>query len=182
MRIEMKTSLMPMVYGFAIPVVGALFISIVARAPRAGSATELTAIEATSAAIAELTIDSGEGLDAKYLSSAAAGAAERQAWRLRNESAVEDVNPFIYPPTVKTVDSSNVESKVENPAPAPVAVPVFRLSAVMGGRQPVAVINGNLYKVGQSLSGGWKVKTIHSDGRSVVVSGPDGAEKVLTAE
>ncbi len=80
----MKSEFMPTIYGFAIPVMVALFVSILARAPRTVESTDLTSIESTSATLTEMLDDSAEGLDLSYLSSDAGHAAERQRPRPRH--------------------------------------------------------------------------------------------------
>lgn len=73
-------------------------------------------------------------------------------------------------------------------APTPVYIPAatggfvreFNLSSIVGGRTAVAVIDGQLRKVGDDLGGGWSVQSIDSTTKDVVIAGPDNATKTLT--
>ena len=52
--------------------------------------------------------------------------------------------------------------------PTGAAAPTFVLGGVMNGRPSVAVIDGNVYRPGDSLGGGWSIESI--DARRLVVT------------
>jgi len=79
-------------------------------------------------------------------------------------------NPMHYPEATTEPEKADVN-----------APPGIELSAVMGGRQPVAVIDGRLQRVGDEVAAGWTIHSIDALARTVIITGP-GGESITIAQ
>lgn len=101
-------------------------------------------------------------------------------------SALMDTTPLYYPPRVVEV--------VEAPAPEPVAAPVeapkpkviepptASVSSIIrtADGKGIAVINGKLHRVGDSIAGGWKIIAIDPKARIVTLDHAETQPVTLT--
>lgn len=174
----------PLAFGFAIPVMAALFISLLARVPRAGQSEETALFISTVASAPISTGRPATELEGDYLTSPAAQSASRRAEDLRagrDGAANEGGNPFLYP-EVRTPPPRVTMVQTNEPITVTNEIPTLELTAIIGGRRKIAVINGNLLQEGQQVVAGWTITMINSAERTVVVVGPGGTEILLSSK
>jgi hypothetical protein len=91
-------------------------------------------------------------------------------------------NPFFYQPRHETDPVVEASRDDDIGLEADVEIPRMQLTGIMGGRRVIAIINGDLFQVGQTIEPGWKVLTIDPVGHTVVVEGPNGVQVTLRSE
>lgn len=94
---------------------------------------------------------------------------------LRKAPAAALTSPF-YQPIVREEPPEQKTAPVE---PSPSA-PTFVLSGIMNSRPPIAVIDGDVHRVGDDLGDGWRVESIDARALAVVLRHQDGREHRLT--
>ncbi len=87
-------------------------------------------------------------------------------------------SPFYQPPA--EAHASSAESP-RAAAPPPPPIPSFVLSGVMNARPPIAVIDGEVRRVGEALGKGWSVLEIDARRLCVTIRHEDGRTHELSA-
>ena len=101
-------------------------------------------------------------------------ARERIAQIRRSEDAATIQNPFFYH------SGEEVEFELEDSdEPIDTSMPTMELSGLMGGQTPLAIINGQMRRVGDTIENGWVLVKIEPVARCVIVRGPDGREVTI---
>lgn len=59
--------------------------------------------------------------------------------------------------------------------PAHPKAPTVVLTAIVTGRNPLAVINGGIFKVGDEIAPGWRIQRIDANNLTVTLTGPQDA-------
>lgn len=77
-------------------------------------------------------------------------------------------SPFILPEVPRPSAGATIPP-VHQPVASPQPRAEFRLSAIIGGRETVAVINGKVRRVGEEPAPGWKVESIDANGGKVTL-------------
>lgn len=75
-------------------------------------------------------------------------------------------NPFYYP-TVRDEDGQATVTTVVDPEGH---YPEVQLGAVMKGRRPLALIDGNVLQVGDEVKPGWTIHEIDTTGQTIVIT------------
>lgn len=165
--------------GLLTPVVLAAMIMVFVRSGKPSSAAQIE----ESSFIPKMfnSIDPIDAFEYEY-DSDQLNSSQRRIAQLRQSGIGNLVNPFYYRPN-QTEMAQDVESEPsESEKESVIEIPRMRLTGIMRGRQMMAIINGNLYQVGQAVEDGWKITKIDAEEHTVVVEGPDGTEITLDSE
>ncbi len=110
----------------------------------------------------------------------AARAEWAEAWRegMRLRSASEGTADPFYRSTAERNLPEREHEVLEEPAPAPEQF-AHSLDGMMGGEEPVAIIDGKVRRLGDEIGDGWVITAIDLDARTVTVREHDGSEQVL---
>lgn len=168
----------PYLLGVGLPIVVALIISIVVRTSGSIGSDENASVTvvAESTNVADLQFPSSDEL--AFLRSPQAVLARNHAADLRSAWRDPLSNPFFYR-TPETAIPLEVLPVIETPLPREI---MMRLSGVMRGRTPMALINGKIYRPGETIAEGWILESIDTDKRSVVVLSPSGEKRTLFSD
>ncbi len=106
-------------------------------------------------------------------------AAWRRADELRAVFASGQPSPF-YRPQVRNEASPDEPARIVRPVPA--SIPPFVLSGVMNARPPIAVIDGEVRRAGDSIGEGWRVAEIDARRLTVTIRHEDGRTHQISAQ
>ncbi len=140
----------------------------------------LSPVDATllDAVIAETTLDMDETKDKKNVVveiNDAMRIADVHVAQLKRDQS-NALNPFYY----YIVPDNSGELQIEPLLDDDLDILEVELSGVIGGAYPAALIDGQLYKIGDTIEEGWTLTSIDVDARIAVITGPDGT--ILTVE
>lgn len=98
------------------------------------------------------------------------------------EQSLESIRSMAARVGVRLPEPEPVEQQTPEPEPQEVRDdrPEIELGGIMGGRRPVAIINGRPSVIGEEPVRGWRLTRIDQPGRSVTLSSRSGEE--LTVE
>ena len=169
MKPLMNKELMLSVVCFVGPVTaaGLLAGATFPEAPRSVPLAETAVVESPAEVVQSIRLRS-------ELPAASRGAYDAEVRRLRARHDLP--TPFATTPEVR-----GGETPVGGEGEPQAEAPVFVVSSIMAGRGgAMCVINHQVRREGDTLAGGWSVRSIDAAGRRVVVVGPLGQEHVLT--
>ncbi len=115
-------------------------------------------------------------LEARLQPPAESTASLARTQELRVQPAGEFVSPFYQAIAIEEPPEQQV-APVETPPPP---APTFALSGVMNSRPPIAVIDGDVHRVGDDLANGWRIQSIDAKTLAVTLRHADGREYRLT--
>ena len=178
MKTPQPREVKPYLLGVGLPIVMALIISMVVRTTGSIATDENASVTvaAESMNVDELHFRSSDEL--AFLHSPQAVLARKHAAALRTSWRDPLSNPFFYR-TPETAIPPDLLPADETPIPREI---ILRLSGVMRGRTPMALINGKIYRPGETVAEGWTLESIDTDKRSAVVVGPNGEEQTLFSD
>jgi len=87
--------------------------------------------------------------------------------------------PFSQKDEVLALERDGTEPRGDDLERSLTHAATLRLTAVVQGRRPVAVINREVRRVGEQMGHGWRLEGIDADGRSAVLTHQSGARHVL---
>ncbi len=161
--------------GFMLPVVAIALVGVMLHLPKVRSELEYNSVSDDTVADQSDTALTRPTVEIK----GPHRIASRYAIHLINDRNQESTNnPFFYTPPPSN-QMRAAQDKVGERENDETGASEFRLTGVMGGRRPVAVINQSLYVVGQEVAPGWTLKRINIGTRVAVIEGPDSTEYVL---
>ncbi|MFG0331094.1 MAG: hypothetical protein ACF8PN_14480 [Phycisphaerales bacterium] len=95
------------------------------------------------------------------------------ARRVREEPVGD--SPFYFAEPTEIPTPNLIDPTAELSGRPPIIV-----QAIMKGTRPLALINGEPMRVGDSIVEGWTVRSIDPESRTVVIEGPDGKTETAT--
>lgn len=98
------------------------------------------------------------------------------------KAAIIEGGPMDRAPDAAPTPAATTPTVTVAPAPTPRATapagpkaPAVVLTAIVTGRNPLAVINGGIFKVGDEVAAGWRIERIDANDLTVILAGPQGA-------
>ncbi|MDX2115860.1 MAG: hypothetical protein SFZ24_09630 [Planctomycetota bacterium] len=105
-------------------------------------------------------------------------------WIAEQSADVVTRSPMNHPPAIAAEQPAEQAPAEPAARPAPAGQPPrFVATTIMAGpRGGVAVINGRVYRVGESPAPGWRVESIDAGSSTVELTGPDGQTATCTPQ
>jgi len=167
------------IIGFVLPLLGGAVASIVARHP---VEVRIEASALGDEAKANRKASKGVSMSGLIVieETAQHRAADKRSAEIRYASAQQaSLNPFFYQNGVEQefeVEQAAVESGADSGAPT------MNLGGLIGGRTPLAIIDGRMCRIGDEIERGWILKAVDPVTRSITIQGPAGQTAVVRAE